>query len=139
MTTRREEFLCGAVDDRDSLRRGRAFERLLALLGFRDAVVMLRRGDIASSDVFLWPSAVDEERTRKVGGIEVLAAMKVRRPFLTPTSLALKGTNVPPDGKMGELRSVSVERGLFRLSSRIELLVVSRLIEDRRITESFRK
>jgi hypothetical protein len=100
---------------------------------------MLRRGDRASSGIFLWPSVVDEERTRKVGGIEVLAAMKVRRPFRTPTSLALKGTNVPPDGKLGEVRSVSVDRGPFLPSSRMELLVVSRLMEDRRITESFRK
>jgi hypothetical protein len=76
---------------------------------------------------------------RKFGGTEVLAAMKLRRPFLTPTSLALKGTKVPPDGKAGEVRSVSADRGPFFPSSRIELFVVSRLIEDSRMTESFRK
>jgi hypothetical protein len=94
---------------------------------------------MTSPEVFLGPSALDEERMRKLGGIDVLAAMKLRRPFLTPTSLALKGTNVPPDGKIGEVRSVSADRGPFRPSSKIELLVVSRLMEDRRMTESFRK
>lgn len=100
---------------------------------------MLRRGDMASPEVFPGPLALDEERTRKLGGIEVLAAMKLRRPFLTPTSLALKGTKEPPDRKIGEVISVSADRGPFRLSSKIELLVVSRLIEDRRMAESFRK
>jgi L-rhamnose isomerase len=102
---------------------------------------MLRRGDIQSIEDFLRVSAVEEERTGKFcrGGMAafVLAAIKLRRPSFFPTSLALYGTEVPPDGKMGEVSSVSADLGPFLPSSRIELFVVSRLMEDRRITESF--
>ena len=71
-----------------------------------------------------------------IGGMEVLVAMKLLRPSLTPTSAALKGTNVP-EGKMGEVISVSADLGPFVPSSKIELLVVSRLMEESLITESF--
>jgi hypothetical protein len=101
-------------------------------------VVILRRGD---TDVDLWRgSIVEDERTGKlcIGGMEVLVAIKLLRPSLTPTSAALKGTKVPPEGKMGDVKSVSADLGAFRPSSRIELLVVSRLIEESRATESFR-
>jgi hypothetical protein len=80
---------------------------------------------------------VEEERMGKlcIGGMDVLVAMKLLRPSLTPTSAALKGTDVP-EGKMGEVISVSAELP-FLPSSRIELFVVSRLIEESLITESF--
>jgi hypothetical protein len=102
---------------------------------------MLRRGAIQSKEDFLRASAVEEERAGKFcrGGMAVLvlAAMKLRRPSFLPTSLALNGTKVPPDVKMGEVSSMSAERRPFLPSSSIELFVVSRLIEDKRITESF--
>lgn len=121
----------------DSLRRGPKWS--LALLGFRDAVVMLRRGDSGSTDDARRGPAVEEERAGKLDKEveDVLAAMKLLRPFFTPTSLALNGTKDPVEGKIGEVNSVSAERGPFRPSSKMELFVVSRLIEDRRITESF--
>ena len=71
-----------------------------------------------------------------MGGMEVLVAMKLLRPSLTPTSAALKGTNVP-EVKMGEVRSVSADLVPFLPSSKIELLVVSRLMDESLITESF--
>lgn len=114
----------------------------LPLLGFREVVVKLRRGEaMGSIDCLLRPSAEEEERTGKLcrGGIEVLAAMKLLRPFFTPTSFALNGTDVPPDGKVGEVSAVSSDLGPCRPSSRIELFVVSRLMEDKRIMESFLK
>jgi hypothetical protein len=73
-----------------------------------------------------------------MGGMEVFVAMKLLRPSLTPTSAALKGTNVPPDGKIGEVKSVSADLGPFLPSSKIELFVVSKLMEDMRETESLR-
>jgi hypothetical protein len=58
-------------------------------------------------------SAVEDERMGKLcnGGMPwpVFAAMKLLRPFFIPTSFALKGTKVPPDGKMGEVSSVSAD------------------------------
>lgn len=133
-------FLVGALDDKESLRHGGPLNRWLELLGFREVVVMLRRGAIQSKEDFLRASAVEEERAGKFcrGGMAllVLAEMKLRRPSFFPTSLALNGTKVPPDGPVGEVRSVSTDRTPFLPSSRIELFVVSRLMEDRRITES---
>lgn len=139
---RSDACLVGGLDDRDSLRRGGPLGQWsLALLVFREAVVMLRRGDIQSMGDLLRDSAVEEDRIGKfcMDGMTVLvlAAMKLLRPFFTPTSLALYGTNVPPDGKMGEVSSVSADLGPFLPSSRIELFVVSRLMEDSRTTESF--
>jgi hypothetical protein len=82
---------------------------------------------------------VDEDRIGKlcIGGTEVLAAIKLLRPSLTPTSAALKGTNVPPEGKTGEAKSESADLGSLRPSSRIELFVVSKLIEESAAIESF--
>lgn len=138
---RNEECLVGILDDIESLLCGGPPNRSLALLGFREAVVMLRRGSMGSIEDLRRCSAVDDDRIGKLcnGGMPwaVFAAMKLLRPFFTPTSFALNGTKLPPDGKIGEVISVSADLIPNLASSKMELLQVSRLIEDNLMVESF--